>query len=173
MDLLFGITIPDLSAPRPRKNAKPAAKPAQGAKSPSMDSKAAKIAKTRTLAANDTEKPERDRPAKGRAPRLPLDSFTPRRRVTYIGRQVCPCCERETLYIAGDLLEYSQHDRVAGVRTIRTRAFDSSDYRWTNLPRAKEYLTPERVTCVECLELDAHLDAILTGVGPVQFPLFV
>ena len=93
--------------------------------------------------------------------------------MTYIGRQVCPCCERETLYIAGDLLEYSQHDRVAGVRTIRTRAFDSSDYRWTNLPRAKEYLTPERVTCVECLEVDAQLDAILTGVGPVQFPLFV
>ena len=169
MDLLFGVQIPDLSAPKPRKNAKPA----HGAKSPSMDSKAAKIAKTRTLAANDTEKPELDRPAKGSVPRLPIDSFTPRRRVTYIGRQVCPCCERETFYIAGDLLEYYQHDRVAGVRTIRTRAFDSSDYRWTNLPRAKEYLTPERVTCVECLELDAHLDAILTGVGPVQFPLFV
>ena len=171
MDLLFGIAIPDLSAPKGRKNAKkpaakPAAKPAQGAKPPSMDSKATKIA-------NDTQKPERDRPARGAAPRLPLDSFTPRRRVTYIGRQVCPCCERETRYIAGDLLEYYQHDRTAGLRTIRTRAFDSSDYRWTNLPRAKEYLSPERVTCVECVEVDAQLDAILTGVGPVQFPLFV
>ena len=169
MNLLFGIAIPDLSAPKVRKNAKPA----QGAKPPSMDSKAAKIAKTRTLAANEGRRPERDRPPRRAAPRLPLDSFTPRRRVTYIGRQVCPCCERETLYIAGDLLEYYQHDRTAGLRTIRTRAFDSSDYRWTNLPRAKEYLSPERVTCVECLEVDATLDAILTGVGPVQFPLFV
>lgn len=169
MDLLFGIAIPDLSAPKVRKNARaaPAPKPA------STDPKVAKVKATRTLAANDTQKSERDRPAKGRAPRLPLDSFTPRRRVTYIGRQVCPCCERETLYIAGDLLEYYQHDRTAGLRTIRTRAFDSSDYRWTNLPRAKEYLSPERVTCVECLEVDAQLDAILTGVGPVQFPLFV
>lgn len=165
MDLLFGIAIPDLSAPKVRKNAK---KPA-----PAGEPVVAKVKATRTLAANDTEKPERDRPARGAAPRLPLDSFTPRRRVTYIGRQVCPCCEREILYIAGDLLEYSQHDRVAGLRTIRTRAFDSSDYRWTNLPRAKEYLSPERVTCVECLEVDAQLDAILTGVGPVQFPLFV
>ena len=167
MDLLFGIAIPDLSAPKVRKNAK---KPA-----PAGEPAVAKIKATRTLAANEGRRPEpeRDRPAKGRAPRLPLDSFTPRRRVTYIGRQVCPCCERETLYIAGDLLEYSQHDRVAGLRTIRTRAFDSSDYRWTNLPRAKEYLSPERVTCVECLEVDATLDAILTGVGPVQFPLFV
>lgn len=169
MDLLFGIAIPDLSAPKVRKNARAA----QGPKPASADSKVAKIKATRTLAANDTQKPERDRPARGAAPRLPLDSFTPRRRVTYIGRQVCPCCERETLYIAGDLLEYAQHDRVAGLRTIRTCAFDSSDYRWTNLPRAKEYLTPERVTCVECLEVDAQLDAILTGVGPVQFPLFV
>lgn len=168
MDLLFGIAIPDLSAPKVRKNARAA----QGPKPANL---AAKVAKTLTLAANDVRRPEpaRDRPARGAAPRLPLDSFTPRRRVTYIGRQVCPCCERETLYIAGDLLEYSQHDRVAGLRTIRTRAFDSSDYRWTNLPRAKEYLTPERVTCVECLEVDAQLDAILTGVGPVQFPLFV
>ena len=159
MDLLFGIAIPDLSAPKVRKNAR---KPA------STDAKPAK-------AANEGRRPEpeRDRPAKGHAPRLPLDSFTPRRRVTYIGRQICPCCERETLYIAGDLLEYSQHDRVAGLRTIRTRAFASSDYRWTNLPRAKEYLSPERVTCVECLEVDAQLDAILTGVGPVQLPLFV
>lgn len=169
MDLLFGIAIPDLSAPKVRKNARAA----QGPKPASTDSKVAKVKATRTLAANDTQKPERDRPARGAAPRLPLDSFTPRRRVTYIGRQVCPCCERETLYIAGDLFEYSQHDRVAGLRTIRTRAFDSSDYRWTNLPRAKEYLSPERVTCVECLEVDAQLDAILTGVGPVQFPLFV
>ena len=169
MDLLFGITIPDLSAKKTRVAQKPA-KPAQGAKPPSM---ASKVKATRTLAANDTEKPERDRPAKGRVPRLPLDSFTPRRRVTYIGRQVCPCCERETRYIAGDLLEYYQHDRTAGLRAIRTRAFDSSDYRWTNLPRAKEYFSPERVTCVECLEVDAQLDAILTGVGPVQFPLFV
>lgn len=168
MDLLFGITIPDLSAPKVRKNAaKPAAKPA---KPPSI---ASKVKATRTLAANDTQKPERDRPARGAAPRLPLESFTPRRRVTFIGTQICPCCERKTLYIAGDLLEYYQHDRTAGLRTIRTRAFDSSDYRWTNLPRAKEYLTPERMTCVECLEVDAHLDAILTGVGPVQFPLFV
>lgn len=163
MDLLFGVQIPDLSAKRAKKPA-----PSKPAKTP-----APPVARTRTLAANDTEKPERDRPAKGRAPRLPLESFTPRRRVTFIGTQICPCCERKTLYIAGDLLEYSQHDRVAGVRTIRTRAFDSSDYRWTNLPRAKEYLTPERVTCVACLEVDAQLDAILTGVGPVQFPLFV
>lgn len=163
MDLLFGIAIPDLSAPKVRKNAKkPAGAPV-----------VAKVKATRTLAANDTQKPERDRPARGAAPRLPLESFTPRRRVTFIGTQLCPCCDRKTLYIAGDLLEYSQHDRVAGVRTIRTRAFDSSDYRWTNLPRAKEYLTPERMTCVECLEVDAQLDAILTGVGPVQFPLFV
>ena len=169
MDLLFGITIPDLSAKKTRVAQKPA-KPAQEAKPPSM---ASKVKATRTLAANDTEKPERDRPAKGRVPRLPLDSFTPRRRVTYIARQVCPCCERETLYIAGDLLEYYQHDRTAGLRAIRTRAFDSSYYRWTNLPRAKEYLSPERMTCVECLEVDAQLDAILTGVGPVQFPLFV
>lgn len=170
MDLLFGVQIPDLSAPKVRKNAR--ATPAQGAKPPSM---ASKVKATRTLAANEGRRPEpeRDRPAKGSVPRLPIDSFTPRRRVTYIGRQVCPCCERETLYVAGDLLEYSQHDRVAGLRTIRTRAFASSDYRWTNLPRAKEYLSPERVTCVECLEVDAQLDAILTGVGPVQFPLFV
>lgn len=167
MDLLFGVQIPDLSAKKTR-----AAKPTPAAPKPAKDP-AARVKATRTLAANDTEKPERDRPAKGRAPRLPLDSFTPRRRVTFIGTQVCPCCERETRYIAGDLLEYSQHDRVAGLRTIRTRAFDSSDYRWTNLPRAKEYLTPERVTCVECLEVDTQLDAILTGVGPVQFPLFV
>ena len=160
MDLLFGIAIPDLSAPKTR--AKPVKAPKPKPSAP-------------TSVANEGRRPEpeRDRPARGAAPRLPLDSFTPRRRVTYIGRQVCPCCERETLYIAGDLLEYSQHDRVAGLRTIRTRAFDSSDYRWTNLPRAKEDLSPERVTCVECLEVDAQLDAILTGVGPVQFPLFV
>ena len=169
MDLLFGIAIPDLSAPKTR--AKPAKAPKPKPSAPT--SVVAKVKATRTLAANDGRRPERDRPARGAAPRLPIDSFTPRRRVTYIGRQVCPCCERETLYIAGDLLEYSQHDRTAGLRTIRTRAFDSSDYRWTNLPRAKEYLTPERVTCVECLEVDAQLDAILTGVGPVQFPLFV
>ena len=128
MDLLFGIAIPDLSAPKPRKNARKNAQPApaQGPKPASTDSKAAKVKATRTLAANDTQKPERDRPARGAAPRLPLDSFTPRRRVTYIGRQVCPCCERETLYIAGDLLEYAQHDRVAGLRTIRTRALSQS-----------------------------------------------
>lgn len=166
MDLLFGVQIPDLSAKRAKKPATP--KPAKTPAPP-----VARVKATRTLAANDTEKPERDRPARGAAPRLPLESFTPRRRVTFIGTQICPCCARKTLYIAGDLLEYSQHDRVAGVRTIRTRAFDSSDYRWTNLPRAKEYLTPERMTCVECLEVDAQLDAILTGVGPVQFPLFV
>lgn len=167
MDLLFGVQIPDLSAKKTR------AAPQKPATQKPAKTPAERVKATRTLAANDTQKPERDRPARGAAPRLPLDSFTPRRRVTYIGTQVCPCCERETLYIAGDLLEYVQHDRVAGVRTIRTRAFDSSDYRWTNLPRAKEFLTPERITCPSCLELDTQLDAILTGVGPVQFPLFV
>ena len=168
MDLLFGVQIPDLSA-----RAKPAKAPKPKPSAPT--SVAAKVKATRTLAANEGRRsePERDRPARGAAPRLPIESFTPRRRVTFIGTQACPCCEQKTLYIAGDLLEYAQHDSVAGVRTIRTRAFDSSDYRWTNLPRAKEYLTPERITCPSCLELDANLDAILTGVGPVQFPLFV
>ena len=72
MDLLFGVQIPDLSAKKPR-----AAKPAQQ-KLVKPASIAAKVKATRTLAANDTEKSERDRPARGAAPRLPLDSFTPR-----------------------------------------------------------------------------------------------
>ena len=98
MDLLFGVQIPDLSAKKTRAAQKPAQKPA---KDP-----AARVKATRTLAANDTQKPERDRPARGAAPRLPIESFTPRRRVTFIGTQICPCCEQKVTYIAGDLLEY-------------------------------------------------------------------
>ena len=102
MDLLFGVQIPDLSAKKTRAAKPPAAKPP-----------AERVKATRTLAANDTQKPERDRPARGAAPRLPIESFTPRRRVTFIGTQVCPCCEQKTLYIAVDLLEFSHHVFVA------------------------------------------------------------
>lgn len=109
----------------------------------------------------------------------PMDNYIPRRRVTYVGQQMCPECGRTTEYIAGDLLEYVHRDRVAGVKTIRTRAFARSDYRWTSLPRAIEWLDAEPCTCAECLRLERTLEnaiAAIEGVphpDPVQIPLFI
>lgn len=108
----------------------------------------------------------------------PLSHYSPHRRVSYVGTQQCPCCGHSVEYIAGDLLEYWQFDRVAGLRTIRTRAFTARDYRWPGLPRELEYLTPEAVTCVSCLRTDGILSATLLPELPsnvdtaIQIPLF-
>lgn len=109
----------------------------------------------------------------------PVDNYIPRRRVTYIGRQHCEECGKTVEYIAGDLLEYVHRDRVAGVNTIRTRAFARSDYRWTSLPRAVEWLDAEPCTCAECLRMERTLENAITAIeglshpDPVQIPLFL
>lgn len=101
--------------------------------------------------------------------RDPLDGFHPLGRVRFIGTQICPCCTQTTTYLAGDLLEYVQTDKVAGLHTIRTRAFAVSDSRFSHLPTRQDYLTPEHVTCPACFNASATYDAALAGKG--QLPL--
>lgn len=109
----------------------------------------------------------------------PVDKYIPRRRVTYIGRQHCEECGKTVEYIAGDLLEYVHRDKVAGINTIRTRAFARSDYRWTSLPRAIEWLDLEPCTCAECLRMERTLENAIAAIeglshpDPVQIPLFL
>ena len=108
----------------------------------------------------------------------PLDGYVPTRRVKYVGRQRCEECGKRTEYVAGDLLEYRSVAKMSGVRTIRTRAFAKTDYRWGGLEVGVEYLEEEETTCPECLNLSRVLDRgidILLGLHPrepVQVPLF-
>ena len=108
----------------------------------------------------------------------PLDGYVPTRRVKYVGRQRCGECGGRTEYVAGDLLEYRSVAKMSGVRTIRTRAFAKTDYRWGGLEVGVEYLEEEETTCPECLRLSRVLDSgldILLGLHPrepVQVPLF-
>lgn len=115
----------------------------------------------------------RERQATGKAPVDPLENYLPRRRVLYIGRQVCRECGETTEYIAGDLLEYSHLDKVAGVRTIRTRAFNARDYRWTSLRRDMEYLQEESCTCPSCIRTDEIFTAVFNDTEALQLPLFL
>lgn len=110
-----------------------------------------------------------------RSPKLTfvMENWTPLDRLTYVGIQHCPECSRTTHYIAGDLIRYSQNDKVAGERTIRTRAFSAADTRFSYLPRRFETLTAETCTCPTCLSTSETLDAILLSTRSIQLPLFV
>lgn len=112
--------------------------------------------------------PKAPKPAKGRTPSEWLEHYTPHMRVTYAGVQQCQNCGKETHYVAGDLLEYWQKERVAGLRTIRTRALTACDERFRTLPRRIEYLQPESCTCLECLHLEAITDAGLAALHVVH-----
>ena len=101
----------------------------------------------------------------------PLD-WTPLARLTLIGSQHCPSCDRTTQFIAGDLIRYSQRETVAGVRTVRTRAFSAADTRFAHLPRLLEHLPPEEHTCPTCLSLQDTLEAVFSHSHAVQIPLF-
>lgn len=106
----------------------------------------------------------------------PLENYIPRARVFYIATHVCPECGDRSKHTCADLLEYSRPDNVAGKRTIRTRAFATSDFRWTNPPRRIEYLTEERQICPVCLAVVEQLDAgqlqteLQFGL-PTEFPV--
>lgn len=102
----------------------------------------------------------------------PLD-WTPLARVTLIGRQDCPACGHSTTFIAGDLIKYSQKENVAGLKTVRTRAFSACDQRFAHLPRIMEALPPETHVCPSCLSLQDTLDAVFDHIHPVQIPLFL
>lgn len=117
--------------------------------------------------------PAAPRPAKTPKLHFVLENWTPLDRLTYIGVQSCPQCSRTTRFIAGDLIRYSQNDKVAGERTIRTRAFSAADTRFSYLPRRFETLTAETCICPECLAVGETLDAILLSTRGVQIPLFV
>lgn len=101
----------------------------------------------------------------------PLDNYSPLAVITYIGVQFCPQCSRETHYIAGELLAYTHRDKCGGIATVRTRAFAKTDYRWTSLPRRREYLDREQCTCPECLSLDEAFNSAFDNNAPVQYLL--
>lgn len=114
-----------------------------------------------------------DKPRRSPKLQFVVENWTPLDRLTYIGQQHCPSCGQTTRYIAGDLIRYSQDDKVAGERTIRTRAFSAADTRFAHLPRRFETLDAETCTCPCCLSTSETLDAILLSTREIQLPLFV
>lgn len=101
----------------------------------------------------------------------PLD-WTPLARVTLVGKQHCPQCDTSVTFIAGDLIRYSQKENVAGLKTVRTRAFSAADQRFAHLPRILEHLPQEDHVCPSCLSLQDTFEAIFLHSHPVQIPLF-
>lgn len=157
LDLLVGIEIPKMNEKggfatlgRPKK--------ADAAKAPKAD--AAKPATAKAAKA-----------ASGASPASfnPLSNYTAHARVRYIGRQRCEC-GKVTEYIAADLLEYSMKDRVAGVRTTRTRAFPARESQFAYLPSRLEYLEEEEQACAECLRLSVAFDLAVAGKGQLELP---
>lgn len=110
------------------------------------------------------------KPLSSRPPADPLDNYTIRGRVTYIGIQRCRECGTETRYIAGDLIEYFHKDKVAGINTIRTRAFSRNDYRFKDLPRRVETLEVEHCTCPSCIRIGEAF-TVDFGKGQLSLPL--
>lgn len=118
----------------------------------------------------------REKTAKGSVHTL-MENWTPKARVLLVARQTCACCGERVEYVAGDLIEYSERDKVAGIRTIRTRAFNrvvDARYAWEALPRRIDYLDEEVQQCGKCIRVDEIFDTMLEDKHSVQIqmPLF-
>lgn len=115
-------------------------------------------------------------PAKDEARALPPlhfdpSNWTPLDRLTYVGKQECPCCGGAVRYVAGDLIRYFQNDKVGGQRTIRTRAFSARDQRFAHLPRTIQELPTEEQVCPACLYSADIVEAVLEHKHGIQMPL--
>ena len=152
-DIFSGFVPPILT-----KGAKRGARPGNGVLK--------KLAPTKTAKADAT--PKTDAPAKIRPNKDPLHGYAVQDRLTYVGTQVCPTCERTTNYIAGDLIRYA-HVETSGQKTVRTRAYSAVDSRFGDLKRTIEYLEAETCACPECLRLDILAESALASRG--QLPL--
>lgn len=103
-----------------------------------------------------------------------VENWTPRARVLLVARQTCACCGEKVEYVAGDLIEYTERDRVAGVRTIRTRAFNhmvDARYAWEALPRRVDYLKEEVQQCGKCIRVDEIFETMLEDKHSVQIQM--
>lgn len=106
-----------------------------------------------------------------------VENWTPKARVLLIARQRCACCGERVEYVAGDLIEYSERDKVAGIRTIRTRAFNrmvDARHAWEALPRRVDYLEESVQQCGKCIRVDEIFETMLEDKHSVQIqmPLF-
>lgn len=106
-----------------------------------------------------------------------VENWTPRARVLLVARQTCACCGEKVEYVAGDLIEYTERDKVAGIRTIRTRAFNrmvDARHAWEALPRRVDYLEEEVQQCGKCIRVDEIFETMLEDKHSVQLqmPLF-
>lgn len=100
------------------------------------------------------------KPARGSVHAL-MENWTPHARVLLVARQRCKCCGKAVEYVAGDLIEYTQRDKVAGIRTIRTRAFNrvvDARYAWAALPRRVDYIEDDVDECASCVRVDEIFD---------------
>lgn len=103
-----------------------------------------------------------------------VENWTPRARVLLIARQTCACCGEKVEYVAGDLIEYTERDKVAGVRTIRTRAFNrmvDARYAWEALPRRVDYLEESVQQCGKCIRVDEIFETMLEDKHSVQIQM--